>query len=327
VKALVTGSSGFIGSHLTEILIDRGCDVHILLRKSSDRTWTRRLNARPVFGDYNDPESLRTCVTGMDVVFHLAAVLKAYDWNTYYRVNTLGTKNLLQACLAANENINRFVFVSSIAAAGPASIPVFRDESSPDQPDSFYGKSKLLAEQEVWKYQDRLPVTIARPPNVVGTRQQELLMILKLLKKRIFPLLGKQIPQTSLCFVQDLVEALILMSENSRAVSRLYYITDNKGYSWRNLLEILARLLNVYPPMVLKIPYPVLLAIARLSEAYAAAAGTEPFISPRYIISTRHNFHLYRSLKIKKELGFNTQIPVLQGMKHIIRDYKREGLL
>ncbi|MFW6136915.1 MAG: NAD-dependent epimerase/dehydratase family protein [Candidatus Aminicenantaceae bacterium] len=326
MKALVTGSCGFIGSHLTEELLRRGYKVHVLLRKKSDLKWIRRLNTRPVMGDYSRPESLHSSVAGMDFIFHLAAVLHAPDWKTYYRVNTMGTRHLLQACAEVNPEMKKFVFVSTIAAAGPVFYKVFRDESHFSRPDSSYGKSKLLAEKEVMNFQNRIPVTIARPPNVLGIRQRELLLVLKLLKKRFFPLLGNNDPQTSLCFVQDLVEALILMAEKEQARSRMYYITDGKGYSWKNMLETISRLLDVYP-LTVKLPYPLLLAAARLSEIYAGTAGKDPLISPRYIISSRYHYHLYRNGKIRRDLGFTAKIPFIQGMENIIRWYEQKGVL
>ncbi len=326
MKVLVTGSGGFIGSHMTEALLNKGHDVYVLLRKKSVRTWTRRLNIQPVYGNYDDPSSLHDSVSGIDIVFHLGAVLNAAAWDTYYRANTLGTQHLLQACAEVNPELKRFVFVSSIAAAGPTQTRVFRDETSPSHPDSFYGKSKLLAEKKVLAYQDIFPVTIARPPNVIGVRQQELLLILKLLKKRIFPLLGNGDIQTSLCFVQDLIEALILMSEKDEACSHTYYVTDNKGYSWRNVMEKMSRFLDVYP-LVLKIPYPLLLSAAWLSELYASVTGHKPMIASRYIISTRNNYHLYRSEKIQHELGFTTKTSFSQGMQDIIQWYEQNGIL
>ncbi|MFO7865525.1 MAG: NAD-dependent epimerase/dehydratase family protein [Candidatus Aminicenantes bacterium] len=325
MKALVTGSSGFIGSHLTEELLRRDYQVYALLRKDSSQKWTRGLNIHPVIGDYSDTESLRNCVSGMDFIFHLAAVLHAPDWKTYYRVNTLGTRHLLQACADINPEMKKFVFISSIAAAGPVFHKVFRDESHISRPDSYYGKSKLLAEKEVMNFQNRIPVTIARPPNILGIRQRELLLVLKMLNKRIFPLLGNNKPQTSLCFVQDLMEALILMAEKEEARSQLYYITDNKGYSWRNMLEVISRLLGVYP-LLIKIPYPLLLAAAWTSQIYAAAAAQDPLISPRYIISSRHHYHLYRSGKIHRDLGFTARTPFTQEMKKIVYWYQQHGI-
>lgn len=326
MKVLVTGSSGFIGGHLTEALLEQEHDVYVLLRQSSKNSLSSRLPVTPVYGDYADVSSLRSCVSEIDIIFHLAAVLNAPDWLTYYHANTVGTQNLLQACSDVNPGLKRFVFVSSIAAAGPVRNKMFRDETYPSRPDSFYGKSKLLAEKLVLDYKDTLPVTIARPPNVIGIRQQELLMILKLLQKRIYPLLGNGDAQTSLCFVQDLVDALILMSIREEACSQTYYITDNKGYSWRNMLEFIARLLGVYP-LVVRIPHPILLTAARISETAAALFQQEPLISSRYIISTRYHYHLYRSEKIQKELGFSAKTSFKSGIMEIIHWYEKKGIL
>lgn len=326
MRALVTGSTGFIGSHLVESLLDKGYTVSVLLREHSDLKWIRHLPVQEIFGDYADLRSLQKCVCGMDVLFHLAAVLNAPDWETYYRANTLAVKNLIQACEDANPELKRFVFVSSIAAAGPSKHKVFRDEDSPSRPESYYGKSKLQAERIVMSFKDRIPVTIARPPNVIGIRQRELLILLKLLKKRIYPLIGNGDLQTSLCFVQDLSKALILMAEKEEARSQTYYITDNKGHSWRRMLEIIARIMGVYPRVV-KVPHPLLLSAARISEIIAGISRQEPLISSRYILSTRTNYHLFLSDRIRRDLGFETEIPFRRGMENIVREYQERGIL
>jgi len=322
MKALVTGSSGFIGSHLTQALLKKGCQVFCLVRKESDLKWTKDLNVTFVTGDYLNKDSLKKCVRGMDYVFHLAAVLNARDWAAYYNANVQATQNLIEACVEANKGLKKFVFVSSIAASGPLYNKIFRDENCACIPSSLYGKSKLYAEQVVKGFGTKIPVTIARPPIVIGTRQQELFIIMKLLEKRIFPVLGKRDPQISICFIDDLVRALILMAEREQACSQTYYVTDPKAYSWREMLKIIAQKMRVYPSVV-KIPYPVLLSIAQFSEILAKVTGKDPLVTIRYICSTRNHYHLYTSQKIRDELGFRHQTEFSKGIEDIVNWYKK----
>jgi len=322
MRALVTGSSGFIGSHLTQGLLKKGFKVFCLVRKESDLKWTKDLNVTFVKGNYLNKDSLKKCVCGMDYVFHLAAVLNAGDWDAYYNANVLATQNLIEACVEANQEIKKFVFVSSIAASGPLYDKIFRDENCACVPSSLYGKSKLYAERVVNRFGTKIPVTIARPPIVIGTRQQELFVLMKLLEKRIFPVIGKKDKQMSICFIDDLVRALILMAESEQACSQTYYVTDPKAYSWREMLKIIAQKMGVYP-YVVKIPYPVLLSIAQFSEIYANITGKEPLITTRYICSTRNHYHLYTSQKIQDELGFKPQTEFSKGIEDIVNWYKK----
>jgi nucleoside-diphosphate-sugar epimerase len=326
VKALVTGSSGFIGSHLTQALVKEGYQVFCLIRKNSDLKWTKDLDVSFIRGDFLNKNSLKKCVQGMDYVFHLAAVLNAGNWNTYYNANVRATQNLVQSCSEENPEIKKFVFVSSISASGPTYDKIFRDESCVCSPSSLYGKSKLLAEKAVFGFKDKIPVTIARPPNVIGPRQNELFIILKLLKKHIFPVIGKNDEQTSICFVHDLVRALILMAKKEKACSQTYYVTDPKPYSWRNMLKIIAQKMGVSPYLI-KIPYPVLLSAAQFSEILAKITGNDPFITTQYIFSTRNHYHLYDSKKIQNELDFKYKTEFSKGIEDIIQWYKKRNLL
>ena len=120
MKALVTGGTGFIGSHLTEALIRKGVQVRCLLRKTSDLKWLKGLPIEFVHGDCNDKTSLEKAVRGVDWVFHLAGVTKAIKEETYFEVNGLGTENLIHACLENNPRLQKFIYISSQAAAGPS---------------------------------------------------------------------------------------------------------------------------------------------------------------------------------------------------------------
>jgi len=119
LKALVTGGTGFIGSHLVEALLQRGIQVRCLLRKTSDMKWLKGLPVEVRFGDCNDKTSLREAVGGVEQVFHLAGVTKAIHEKTYFEVNAFGTENLIHACLEHNPRIEKFIYLSSQAAAGP----------------------------------------------------------------------------------------------------------------------------------------------------------------------------------------------------------------
>lgn len=116
----MTGGTGFIGSHLVEALLQQGVQVRCLLRKSSDLKWLQGLPIEFVQGDCNDKTSLEEVVKDTDWVFHLAGVTKALRKETYFDVNGLGTENLILACLEKNPRLQKFIYVSSQAAAGPS---------------------------------------------------------------------------------------------------------------------------------------------------------------------------------------------------------------
>jgi nucleoside-diphosphate-sugar epimerase len=325
MKALVTGGSGFIGSHLVEALLEKGYDVSCLVRRSSNLQWIEGLDVRLVNGSYTDNDSLVQAVRDMDYVFHVGAVLDAPDFDTFYRGNVENTVHLLDACVQVNPGLKKFVFLSSIAAAGPAAKGKPLKESDECHPFSLYGKSKLMAEEAVAHYFDRLPIVILRPTNILGPRQKELLSIIKMLKKHIMPLLGNGDKQTGICFVQDLVRAIILAAEKPGAAGRTFFVSSEEAYSWREMLDFIREELGL--AFVVKIPYPLLMAAGYLSKMIAGLTGTVPAVNPASIRSARINYWLHDVGLIKKELGFAARITFEQGMRDTIRWYEEHGLL
>ena len=325
MKALVTGSTGFIGSHLVDSLIKKKYKVYCLIRKSSNLKWIKDRNVELITGSYWDKASLSRAVKGMDYIFHVGAVIDAMEWDTFYKVNVEGTVNLLNVCAEVNPNLKKFVFVSSIAAAGPAKERKPVKESDACHPVSLYGKSKCLAEEAVARFFDKLPIVIIRPTNVLGPRQRQLYSSLKLARKRIIPLLGNGDKQTSLVFVQDVVQALLLAAEKKNIRGRTYFVSDGKAYSWRDILKFITKELNL--SIVIKIPFPVLMVIAFLNEMIAKVTGGSPLVTRKGILSVRNNYWLHDISLIRKELGFSPGIRFEEGMRDIIDWYKDKNLL
>lgn len=175
---LVTGANGFVGSHLVRYLLElkkreQGDDeIVCLVRSTSDLSSLKGLNVKLVLGDLRDPETLRKAVTGARYIFHLGAELYTASKNQFLETNREGTRNLLEAAVIhAKDSLERFLYVSSQAAAGPAPdmVPI-TEEQSPPPPVSWYAQSKLEAERIVLEHASRIPVTIVRPCSVYGER-------------------------------------------------------------------------------------------------------------------------------------------------------------
>ena len=121
VKALVTGGTGFVGSHLVDQLLEKEYSIRCLIRRSSDTKWLKDKPIEFVYGDLFDENALREAVNGVEYIYHAAGVTKAKTPEEYYRGNTIGTKNILEATRLHNPTLKRFVHVSSGAAIGPSS--------------------------------------------------------------------------------------------------------------------------------------------------------------------------------------------------------------
>lgn len=318
-KALITGASGFIGSHLAAALKANGWHVAAMVRPPTETARLEPLDIQFIHADYSDEDSLITAVEGMDYVFHLGAALNAPNWETFNNANALATERLLSACAVNNPGLKKFVYVSSIAASGPSPRGKKKTENDPCTPVSLYGRSKLAGEECVHRYRSTFPVVIVRPPNVLGPRQKELTTVIALIKKRILPLLGNGDKQTSICFVDDLVRALILAADKDLANGRTYFVTDNREYSWQEIVCFIAREVGV-APFVLKIHFPLLCTIAALSEWISKLTGKTPLLNRQAIVSVRKYYWLFDSKRIEEDLGFSPKVSFEEGIKNIIQN-------
>lgn len=313
----MTGASGFIGRRLAAELVRRGDDVACLVRPESRTAPLRDLSVTLVPGDFGDPDSLVAAASGRDRVFHVAGLVQAAGEAAFETANAAGTRHLVEACLRAVPIPGRFVFVSSVAAAGPSGPDRPRVETDPPRPVSAYGRSKLAAEEAVRAAADRLPAAIVRPPNVLGPGSKEIEAAIGLLRLRLSPSVGDARPRTSLVDVDDLVEALILASEHPLAVGRTYFVTDGGAYAWPEIVEALADEAGV-GRFRIRVPYGVQLVAAGLAEAVSRATGRPPRLTRDIVRAGRDHFWLYDGSGIVRELGFRPRRTMRDAVRRAI---------
>jgi len=314
MKILVTGASGFIGRRLAGELARRGHQVACLVRRTSVTAPLEDTPVELIIGDLADKPSLERAVAGKDLVFHLAGAVQAVDEPAFEAANVDGTRNLVEACLGAKAPPGRFVYVSSIAAAGPNPSERPAVEDDPPRPVSAYGRSKLAAELVVLGAGARLPATIVRPPNVIGPGSKELGQAIRLLRWRIVPAVGDGRPRTSLIDVDDLVEALILAAGSPASGGRTYYVTDGRAYAWPEITAALAEEVGVRGPMI-RVPYRAQLLAAGLAEAAARRTGGPPLLTREIVRAGRDGYWIYDGSRIERELGFRPRY----GMRDSVR--------
>jgi nucleoside-diphosphate-sugar epimerase len=219
MKALVTGATGFVGSHLAEVLRSRGDEVTALVRSPSKAAALGPLGVRVVPGDLDDPDSLARGVEGQDVVFHVAGLVAARDEDEFLRCNRDGTAGLVAA--AGRARVGRFVYVSSMAAGGPADRgrPLTGTESP--HPVTAYGRSKLAGETAVTE--GALPWVIVRPPTVYGPRDREVLKVFRMVRWGVAPVFGNGSQELSAVHGGDLAAALVAAGTATATIGRVYY--------------------------------------------------------------------------------------------------------
>lgn len=326
MKVLVTGSNGFLGSHLVEELLRRGHQVTGLVRKTSDLRWLEGLDMDLAYGEVNDPPSLAEPAKEADVVYHLAAVTKARQRETYYRVNHRGTLNLLEVCARFNPRLEKFVLVSSLAAAGPSPEGRLLRDTDPCQPVSDYGRSKLMAEQAAGEYQGRLPITVVRPPAVYGPRDTDFLAYFRILKKHLRPLLSFKERLLSICHVRDVVQGIILAGESEKSTGRIYFLSGEEDYSWDRLTEIMASALGVRTLKV-RVPLFTVHVAAFFSEMFAPFSRQQPVLDRRKAREWSHRCWTCDGSKARDELGYNPAVSLEEGLRETVAWYRERGWL
>jgi len=327
---LVTGANGFIGSHLTEALLARGYRVRCMVRRTSDLSFIRHLPVEWTYADLDGGEGLGTAVEGVDAVCHCAALTRALDEETLVRVNVRGVEALAQACLKANPRLRRLLFVSSVAAVGPSDGPGDAvDELRPPRPVTWYGKSKLAAEQALQAAagaeDGRLPVVIVRPAAVYGPRDKDFRAYFRAIKLCLNLQLGRTERYVSLIYVRDLVDLLLRALEQEQAAGQTY-IGCGPASSYAELAGTIARVLDRRAVRV-NVPLAVLGPLAAVSKVKGQMTGRPALLNDQRLVDVRQRSWLYSGDKARRELGFVAQYDLEAGVRETAEWYRREGWL
>lgn len=244
-RVLVTGGTGFIGSHLVERLAREGTPTRVLCRPTSRRGGLSTLgNIEWALGDVRDPDALRRAMEGIEVVYHLASA-RGGDWADYYRTTVAGTQNVLEAAVEAG--VRRMVYVSSMGVLDAARFPArgaidesFALERQPDR-RGYYSRAKLEAERLVQEYADagKLDIRLLRPGLVYGPRsKQEFLADAGFrVGEELALVTGLGGRRLRLVYVENLVDAMLLAGERPGVAGRLYHIVDREQPTVRQYIR------------------------------------------------------------------------------------------
>ncbi len=331
MKILVTGASGFLGGHLIDELSKKGYSVRGMVRNPAKAGRLRELGVEVFYGDLTLHDTLYSAVKGVDAVVHLAAYYTFVGSKKLYRlVNVDGTRALAEASLKAG--VKRFIYCSTTEAIGPVRNPP-GDELTPPNPQFEYGRSKLAAEEVVRDLGSKgLDYTIVRPSGIYGPRNVNDVaywFIMNVAKGGVFSkfMVGDGNYLVQFTHVKDVVEGFTLVLENPEVSSRqTYIISDENAYTYREVYQILAELLDKEPPKYTI--HPILAkGLLAFTEIYDRLRGGDNLMLRMKIVDAVTTHRAYRIDKAKKELGYRPQYDLRRGLRDTIKWYRDNGYL
>jgi nucleoside-diphosphate-sugar epimerase len=312
MNVLITGATGFIGKHLTAAL-SKTYSVRCLVRKTSDIKELRDLNVDLVYGDLLDKNSLAPALDKIDLVYHLAGEVYSRKKEDYYRRNVLATQNLLETC--NEKGTKKIIFLSSVGVYKPATTKTLLTEESECEPITYYGKTKLDAEALIKKY--GIPWVIVRAPVIYGPHQKSVLnrFFLDAINKRRVLIFGSGDNLRSLCFIDNLVEGLVLLANNPDVHEKMYILSDSSSYTYNEMIPPVSKALQQQLKLV-RLPS----FLSSISWGINSLIGSVFGLSfvELYAIKKTQFHEAYDISKARNEIGYYPSVTLEEGMKNTI---------
>ncbi len=335
-RALVTGATGFIGRYLVELLRESGHDVVCLVRPSSDRSALQALGCDFAEGDITDPSSMEAPAAAADVVFHLAAMLKQPWHAEFMATNADGVRAVAAACAAA-DTPPVLVTVSSIAAAGPSNGGRPRTEDDPPAPVSRYGRSKLGGEEAAREHAKRVPITIIRPPAVIGARDRASLPLFRAAARGVHAVPGDGNARLAMVHVLDLAAAIAAAAERGERLPApgpdaplgqgVYFAAATEQPTLRELGPMLATAVGRERVRVLPTPATLSKLVGGIAEGLARLRDKPSIVNYDKMIEANAGSWICSTDKAREQLDWQPAATLGERLEQTGAWYRREGWL
>jgi nucleoside-diphosphate-sugar epimerase len=328
MTTLVTGGSGFLGSHVVERLARAGRPVRVLVRQSSDTKFLRSLPGVELCeGSVDDLASVKRAAAGVSGVIHVAGLVKARSADEFMRVNRGGTEHLLDAALDNRTTIRRFVLVSSLAALRPSDAsgnPV--PEDAEPRPVTDYGKSKLAAERAALAKKGELSVVILRPPAIYGPRDREILAFFKSIKLGILPLLGSTQNKLSMIYGSDCAAACVAALDRDVPSGSAYHVDDGSVHTLEELIVLAEKAMGQKAKFRFHLPRRLVETAALGAELYGRATNQAVMLT-RDKLNELFEQWVCDGSRARRELDWKPEVSFDVGVTRTMAFYREAGWL
>lgn len=330
MNILITGATGFIGGFIVDEALSRGMQVWVAVRPTSSRKYLSDPRIQFLELNLSNKEQMKRQMDGLrfDYVVHAAGATKCLHAEDFFRSNTEGTKNLVQALMEQQMPLKRFVFVSSLSVYGPvAEQQPYREICGNDtpQPNTAYGRSKLAAEQYIESIEG-FPYVILQPTGVYGPRERDYFMMAKSIKSHTDFSVGYKPQDLTFVYVLDVVQAIFLALDCQKTGGK-YMLSDGEVYSSRTFSDLIHRELG--HPWLLRIKAPIwLLRIITFCGEYIGriTGKISALNNDKYNIMKQRNWRC--DIKpAMSELGYKPKYQLDEGVRLTIKWYKENNWL
>jgi nucleoside-diphosphate-sugar epimerase len=322
LTAVVTGASGFVGSHLVDILLEKNYNVRCIVRKTSNLKWLKGKDVELITCELIDKEGLRKIFDGADYIYHVAGIVKSKKPEGYFAGNVETTKALLDVALEFKNNIKRFLIVSSATASGPSFLNEPVREDLPCKPITTYGRSKYAQEELAKTYMDRLPITVCKVAAVYGERDTEIFIFFKTFSKGLMTTIGLNDKQVSLLHVADVVRGLYMGATSDKAEGQTYFITSEKYYTWKEVGNATSKVMNKKPFKV-KVPHFIVYIIAAIAQFFSIFSSKAATLNIEKAKDITRPAWISDYRKAYNDFGFKQEISLEEGIKRTVDWYKK----
>lgn len=332
MRILVTGASGFIGSGLVSALAEAGHDVCALMRPSASSAFLKEVQFTRLAGDLGDQESLVRACQNIEVIYHVAGLTAARNKEEFFKYNAEATKNLASAAAKCG-TVKKFIFVSSLAAAGPSIGLSPRTETESDSPVSLYGESKLRAELYLDELKGDLNFISIRPPMVYGPRDKNVFLFFKTIQKQWMPIMPSRTPTGhkyySSIHVDDLISALVLAldaPEVDYQNGERFFISDGQIYTYERIMGVIAAELKV-KPFRINIPSFAVKSMAAMGSMAGKFFNKSFSLNNDKLNELTPDYWICSSQKANDHFKFKPKYTMESGVPHTVAWYKVNGWL